>query len=315
MGGNPGTGEEYLYCSPGETHIHLLLDVLIRHGIIHALRADMVVILDGGHFLDCQLKRCSRKRQQEQFLLRKASCPAALPFLKGLVVECFQFLMDCFIQFRKGQELTVTQGRQDSGGGHANGPLHKSLVLGTAGTGRENGGTVVLRHLLVGLVEHCFRSGILHHTGLEVIRREDAGDAAEIPIGVDMTGDPCLLLHVQKGLCVCVAAVWQHRYKQVGIQPLPSVRVHQSCRLPRPVHLHGLTGLVLQVHGGFRFVDIVRVILIELGGFVGQLAVLMALLTVFHPQQAQGDADLLHLTVYPLVVRHLVDRILLLGWK
>ena len=182
MGGNPGTGEEYLYCSPGETHIHLLLDVLIRHGIIHALRADMVVILDGGHFLDCQLKRCSRKRQQEQFLLRKASCPAALPFLKGLVVECFQFLMDCFIQFRKGQELTVTQGRQDSGGGHANGPLHKSLVLGTAGTGRENGGTVVLRHLLVGLVEHCFRSGILHHTGLEVIRREDAGNAAEIPI-------------------------------------------------------------------------------------------------------------------------------------
>ena len=40
-----------------------------------------------------------------------------------------------------------------------------------------------------------------------------------------------------------------------------------------------------------------------------------ALLTVFHPQQAQGDAVLLHLTVHPLVVRHLVDRILLLGWK
>ena len=190
MGGNPGTGEEYLYCGLGETHIHLLLDVLIRHGIIHALRADMVVILGGGHFPDCQLKRCSRKRQQEQFLLRKASCPAALPFLKGLVVECFQFLMDCFIQFRKGQELTVTQSRQDPGGGHANGPLHKSLVFGTAGTGRENGGTVVLRHLLIGLVEHCFRSGILHHAGLEVIRREDAGDAAEISVGVDMTGDP-----------------------------------------------------------------------------------------------------------------------------
>ena len=54
--------------------------------------------------------------------------------------------------------------------------------------------------------------------------------------------------------------------------------------------------------------DIVRVIFIELGGFVGQFVVLMALLTVFHPQQAQGDAVLLHLTVHPLVVRHLVDR-------
>lgn len=63
------------------------------------------------------------------------------------------------------------------------------------------------------------------------------------------------------------------------------------------------------MHGGFRFVDIVRVILIELGGFVGQFAVLMALVAVFHPQQAQGDAVLLHLTVHPLVVRHLVDRL------
>ena len=130
-----------------------------------------------------------------------------------------------------------------------------------------------------------------------------------------MTGDPGLLLHVQEGLCVGVAAVWQHRYKQVGVQPLPGVCVHQSCRLARPVHLHGLAGLVLQVHGGFRFVDIVRIILVELGGFVGQLSVLTALLAVFHPQQAQGNAVLLHLLVYPLIVRHLVDRVLLLGWK
>ena len=41
MGGDPGTGEEDLYCGLGETHIHLLLDVLIRHGIIHTLRADI----------------------------------------------------------------------------------------------------------------------------------------------------------------------------------------------------------------------------------------------------------------------------------
>ena len=165
---------------------------------------------------------------------------------------------------------------------------------------------IVLRHLLVGLVEHSLCPGILDHTGLEVVRCEDAGDSAKIPVGVDMAGDPGLLLHIQKGLCVCIAAVWQHRYKQICFQPLPGVCVHQSCRLASPVHLHGFTRLVFQMHGSFGFVDIVRIILVELGGFVGQLAALTTLLAVFHPQKAQGDAALLHLSVHPLVVWHLV---------
>ena len=101
-----------------------------------------------------------------------------------------------------------------------------------------------------------------------------------------MAGDPGLLLHVQKCLCVGVAAVGQHRHKQVCVQFLTGVRVHQGCRLTGPVYLHGLTGLVFQVHSGFGLVDIVRVILVELGGFVGQLAILTALFAVFYPQQA-----------------------------
>ena len=184
--GNPGSGKEDLHGSPGEPYIYLLLDILIRHGIIHALHADMVVILDGGNFPDRQLKRHSRKRQQKQFLLRKTSCPAALPFLEGLVVEGFQFLVDCFIQFHKVQKLAVAQSSQNPGGDHANGTLHKGLVLGTAGAGRENGGAVVLRHFLVGFVEHSLCTRVLDNTGLEVVRGEDAGDAAEIPVGVDM---------------------------------------------------------------------------------------------------------------------------------
>ena len=143
---------------------------------------------------------------------------------------------------------------------------------------------------------------------IRVVRRKDAGDAAKIPVGVDMACDPGLPLHVRKGLCVGVAAIEQHCYKQVGIQPRTGVRVHQCRCLASPVHLHGLAGLVLQVHGSFGLVDIVCVVLVELGGFVGQLSVLTALLAVFHPQQTQGDAALLHLTVYPLVVRHLVNR-------
>ena len=144
MGSDTGSGEEDFYCGPGKTHIHLLLDVLIRHGIIHAFYADVVVILDSSHLPDCQLKRCSRKRQQEQFLLRKASYQVALSFLEGLVVEGFQLLTDCLIQFREGQKLAIAQRRQNPGGDHTHRALHKGLVLGVAGAGRKDGGAAVL---------------------------------------------------------------------------------------------------------------------------------------------------------------------------
>jgi len=56
-------------------------------------------------------------------------------------------------------------------------------------------------------------------------------------------------------------------------------------------------------------VDIVRVILIELGGFVWQFAVLMALVAVFQPQQVQSNTAALEFLVDRGVVRHLVDRL------
>ncbi len=166
--GDPGTREEDLHRGPGKSYIHLLLDVLIRHRIIHALHADVVVILDGSHLPDCQLKRRSRKRQQKQLLFLKTGRSVALPFLEGLVVKGIQLLSNGLIQFHEGQELAVAQSSQDPSGGHANGALHKGLVLRAAGTSRENGGAVVLGHLLVGLVEYCFRPGVLEYTGLEV---------------------------------------------------------------------------------------------------------------------------------------------------
>ena len=164
----------------------------------------------------------------------------------------------------------------------------------------------MLRHLLIGPVEHRFRTGILDPPVLRLSGVRMRSDPAEIPVGVDMTGNPGLLLHVQKGLPCrrsrCMAAPLQTGRRQ----PLPGVCVHQRRRLAAQSTCMVLAGLVLQMHGGFRFVDIVCVVLVELGGFVGQFTVLTALLAVFHPQQAQGDAALLHLSVYPFVVWHLV---------
>ena len=52
VGSNTGAGEEYLHCSPDQTHIYLLLNVLIWNGVVHVLHTDVVVVLDGGHLPD-----------------------------------------------------------------------------------------------------------------------------------------------------------------------------------------------------------------------------------------------------------------------
>ena len=114
---------------------------------------------------------------------------------------------------------------------------------------------------------------------------------------------PATTLHYQD---IGVAAVRKHCYKEIGGQALAGVRVRNPSGLTGPVHLEVLTGLVLQVHGRFRFVNIVGVVLVELRGLVGELTVLAAPFAILHPQQAERDAALLHFLVDPLVVRHTV---------
>lgn len=75
--GDLDTGEKDLYCSPGTAHIHLLLDVLIRHGIIYALHINMVVILDGT-IVPVNSSRVDWNRVQNNGELQKTStaiCP------------------------------------------------------------------------------------------------------------------------------------------------------------------------------------------------------------------------------------------------
>ena len=164
----------------------------------------------------------------------------------------------------------------------------------------------MLRHFLVGFVQDGLRAGILDDAGLEIVRGQDSGDSTEIVVGMNMSCDPCFLLHVEERFRIGVAAVRKHCYKEIGGQALAGVRVRNPSGLTGPVHLEVLTGLVLQVHGRFRFVNIVGVVLVELRGLVGELTVLAAPFTILHPQQAERDAALLHFLVDPLVVRHTV---------
>ena len=65
----------------------------------------------------------------------------------------------------------------------------------------------------------------------------------------------------------------------------------------------------IQMHRGIGLVEIVAVVLVELGRLVRNFAGSFALVAVFQPQQIQGDTAALEFLVDIGVVRHLVDRL------
>lgn len=109
---------------------------------------------------------------------------------------------------------------------------HKRLVLRCSWPSWDDGGAVMLCHLLIGLGQDSFRTGILDDTGLEVVRCEAPGNAAKIIVCMDVSSDPCFLLHVQKGLCIGITAVRQHGYKEIRRKTLTGVRIHDPGCLP-----------------------------------------------------------------------------------
>ena len=68
--------------------------------------------------------------------------------------------------------------------------------------------------------------------------------------------------------------------------------------ISRPVHLHDLAGLVIQVHRCVGFDCVIAVMLFELRRLIRQLAFFTELLAVFEPQEIQRDAAFLQFRTY-----------------
>ena len=92
----------------------------------------------------------------------------------------------------------------------------------------------------------------------------------------------------KKGFYVAVATVGQGCHEHIGRDNFTGVCVNNSGSIAGPVHLHNLAGLVVQVHGGVYLCQIVRIVLVELGGLVWNLTRRPTLVAVFQPQQIQG---------------------------
>ena len=85
--------------------------------------------------------------------------------------------------------------------------------------------------------------------------------------------------------------------KHIGRDNFTGVCVNNSGSIAGPVHLHNLTGLVVQVHGSVDLYQIVGIILVELGGLVWNLTRRPALVVVFQSQQVQRNTAALEFLV------------------
>ena len=149
---------------------------------------------------------------------------------------------------------------------------------------------------------------MLFHACFQIVTLNHPCDAAKIPVGVDMGRSPALLVHGEESLHIAVPAVGQRCHKYIRGNDFASIRVNDGSGISSPVHLHNLSWLVVQVHRGIGLVEIVAVVLIELGRLVRNFSGCFALVAVFKPQQIQCNTAFLHFLVHIGIVRHLVRR-------
>ena len=105
------------------------------------------------------------------------------------------------------------------------------------------------------------------------------------------------MVHGEKGFYIAVAAVWHGCHEHIGWDNFTGVCVNNSGSIAGPIHLHNLTGFVVQVHGGVDLCQIVGIVLAELGGLVWNLARRPAPVAVFQPQQGQCNTAALEFLV------------------
>ena len=177
-----------------------------------------------------------------------------------------------------------------------------------AHSGGYNGCMIILRHLLVSTVQNSFIAGILCDTGLEIVRNQQTGYTTKVVIGVHVAADPVLQLHVVAGFRIGEAAAGQDSHKQICFAHLASDWIMDIQRISCPVHLHSVTGLVLDPHGCFRHSGPLAVFLTILGVHIGHCALGAALAAVFLPENSQICAFPSQLCVDVRIVRNDIER-------
>ena len=164
----------------------------------------------------------------------------------------------------QGEELTVAQGGEHS----LLNDLHSGFDLGFitrfAHAGGENGDAVVARHLLVSRIDVGFVTAGGSNAGLEVVRDDKLGDAAEVGERTNMGAYPVRDGLGEGGMRESVTASPEHGHKDLGRMRLAAYRVDEGNAHSGIVDEEFLAGLVVLPHARVQRLPKIVVALAEL---------------------------------------------------
>jgi len=123
-------------------------------------------------------------------LLERAGSAGISAFAEGPPVQSIQQGRDGFVEFCQSCELGVTQRRHNPALGYLYASLDFGLVSGLVGTRRENGQPIVFGHLAIGWIQIRLVAAGMLHPGLDVVRNDGFGNAAQEFQGVHVGANP-----------------------------------------------------------------------------------------------------------------------------
>lgn len=107
----------------------------------------------------------------------------------------------------------------------------------------------MVRQFLVAAVKHRFILRITDGGSLSVVQNEQTGYALKIAVGMNMAQQPVFGFHVPAGLCIGIPPVRQYHHKDISRVLLSRYLIRDVQWISCPVHLHGVTQLMRDLHG------------------------------------------------------------------
>ena len=95
------------------------------------------------------------------------------------------------------------------------------FILRMLHLGRKDSGAIMLCKFLVAAVQYSLIPGIVLHTSFKIARDQKTHHSSKIVVGMNISLEPILNLHVIAEFCIGKTTAWQNSDKQVALETPP----------------------------------------------------------------------------------------------